>query len=200
MVGPRHSTLDEDEDNNHERLRKRIRQEKEEEEEGDDNDIVQWNICPCNETADIADVILMPLFIGRASTSPSVTPSLHIPCSSSESGAFPSGAPSSLVTPGSQGTTESNSVPNIGWSVTSTKDQLQLLTEASKANSERRHKDILHMQEVKHTILKEGIAAKEKRAVAEVKKVNFDMWKEFLMLHRAEGVLRLVPNKVWPWR
>ncbi|OXG27383.1 hypothetical protein C367_02618 [Cryptococcus neoformans Ze90-1] len=131
----------------------------------------------------------MPLFIGRASTSPSVTPSLHIPCSSSESGAFPSGAPSSLVTPGSQGTTESNSVPNIGWSVTSTKDQLQLLTEASKANSERRHKDILHMQEVKHTILKEGIAAKEKRAIAEVKKVNFDMWKEFLMLHRAEGAL-----------
>ncbi|OWZ27791.1 hypothetical protein C356_06673 [Cryptococcus neoformans c45] len=57
MVGPRHSTLDEDEDNNHGRLRKRIRQEKEEEEKGDDNDIVQWDIGPCNETADIADVM-----------------------------------------------------------------------------------------------------------------------------------------------
>ncbi|OXG20110.1 hypothetical protein C366_02138 [Cryptococcus neoformans Tu401-1] len=66
MVGPRHSTLDEDENNNHERLRERIRQEKEEEKEGDDNDIVQWDIGPCNESdcRHHRHNALMPLFIG----------------------------------------------------------------------------------------------------------------------------------------
>ena len=84
MVGPRHSTLDEDENNNHERLRERIRQEKEEEKEGDDNDIVQWDIGPCNESESVSNLFLffvctiellfscrhhrhnalMPLFIG----------------------------------------------------------------------------------------------------------------------------------------
>ncbi|OWZ70368.1 hypothetical protein AYX14_04196 [Cryptococcus neoformans] len=197
MVEPGHSTLDEDEDQDRERLRKRIRQEKEEE-EGDNDDIVQWDTDLHHETAAIADVtssgpsqsirtqglVTMPVpacpdrpevIADRASTS--TAPSVHIPSSASESGVSPSGALSR----------QRVLSVNARAKACSAEDQLQLLAEASEANSERRHKDLLRMQEAKHAILKEGVAAEEKRALAEVKKVDFDMWKEFLALHKAEG-------------
>ncbi|OXG26042.1 hypothetical protein C367_03014 [Cryptococcus neoformans Ze90-1] len=193
MVEPGHSTLDEDEDNDRERLRKRIRPQ-EEQEEDDDDDNVQWDIDLYDETAAMADVtpsrpsssirtqglVATPVptypdrpevIVDRASTS--TAPSHHIPSSASEFGVSPSGARVLSV--------------NERAKACSAEDQLQLLAEASEANSERRHKDILRMQEAKHAILKEGVAAKKKRALTEVKKVDFDIWKEFLALQKSEG-------------
>ncbi|OXG42036.1 hypothetical protein C359_02621 [Cryptococcus neoformans Bt120] len=153
MVEPGHSTLDEDEDNDRERLRKRIRPQ-EEQEEDDDDDNVQWGIDLYDETAAMADVtpsrpsssirtqglVATPVptypdrpevIVDRASTS--TAPSHHIPSSASEFGVSPSGARVLSV--------------NERAKACSAEDQLQLLAEASEANSERRHKDILRMQE-----------------------------------------------------
>ncbi|AGV14371.1 hypothetical protein, variant 2 [Cryptococcus neoformans var. grubii H99] len=71
------------------------------------------------------------VIVDRASTS--TAPSHHIPSSASEFGVSPSGARVLSV--------------NERAKACSAEDQLQLLAEASEANSERRHKDILRMQE-----------------------------------------------------
>ncbi|OXB38235.1 hypothetical protein J007_01993 [Cryptococcus neoformans] len=73
--------------------------------------------------------------------------------------------PCNLATPGNQGIAESSLLPrakqgilsgNERGKACSTEDQLQLLTEASKANSERRHRDILCIKEVKHVIVEDN--------------------------------------------
>ncbi|UOH83731.1 hypothetical protein LQV05_006468 [Cryptococcus neoformans] len=128
--------LGKDEDKGCERLRKRIRQAKEEEEEGDDNNKVQWDTGLCDEN--------------MASASTSVTFSLSIPQSISESHASSSSAPSKTLA--KQGILSGNE----RGKACSTEDQLQLLTEASKANSERRHRDILCIKEVKHVIVEDN--------------------------------------------
>lgn len=131
-----------------------------------------------------------------ASASSSVAPSLPTPRTVFESRGSPYDAPSGLLTPDSQGTAERNSHPratqrmlsvNEKAEACSAEDQLQRLVEASEVNWERRHRDMLLLQEEENAILKDIIAAEEKKAATAVKRLDFEMWKEFLALHRAEG-------------
>lgn len=130
------------------------------------------------------------------SASSSVAPSLPTPRTVFESRGSPYDAPSGLLTPDSQGTAERNSHPRATQRVLSVnekaeacsaEDQLQRLVEASEVNWERRHRDMLLLQEEENAILKDIIAAEEKKAATAVKRLDFEMWKEFLVLHRAEG-------------
>lgn len=109
------------------------------------------------------------VIVDRASTS--TAPSHHIPSSASEFGVSPSGARVLSV--------------NERAKACSAEDQLQLLARQAR-QTPRGDTRIFFACKKRHAILKVGVAAKKKRALAEVKKVDFDIWKEFLALHKSE--------------